>query len=488
MIGTKVFRKTITLHPVKDFRLQYELQENFYRSNIKENLEKEQDLHKRITEMGEILEDRMFRNGKKLTNIQLLHLMNNFQTPKEHIGQWNFIPELKIRDLLYICRYLKYSKHLKDITNTGNTEIINHIRKYCYRKLSNVCKGPNQLYVYKRLNPRFHVEYIVDIPLSGGKRIDLNTTTVAKWHREYIKHTFEAVEFFEIPMDFTLSPLLSMEKQMVHPHSNTDLKNIVIHFVLPLSGMVDNFRSFMQIYEKVCLQSRQATRLHVSIMNDVFNKSSVLLDTIKQYQVKYGQKYVNMSYTDKPFARAEALSIGLSGMSNDALLFFIDVDLHFDDSLLYRVRMNTVKGKQVYYPIVFRQYHPMFAYLDKEKHEFQIMRSNYSSNIGFWQDFGYGMVSLYKSDFISAHGFNTMVKGWGQEDVDLADKVFRRGLKIHRSVDTGLVHPYVPKTCDELLKKFHKYTACRSSKLRSLASQQHLTNLVRRFPDVILNP
>ncbi|CBY15627.1 unnamed protein product [Oikopleura dioica] len=45
---------------------------------------------------------------------------------------------------------------------------------------------------------------------------------------------------------------------------------------------------------------------------------------------------------------------------------------------------------------------------------------------GFWREYGYGMVSLFKEDFDKAGGFDVKIIGWGMEDVYLASNVVRK--------------------------------------------------------------
>lgn len=43
--------------------------------------------------------------------------------------------------------------------------------------------------------------------------------------------------------------------------------------------------------------------------------------------------------------------------------------------------------------------------------------------VGYWRAFGFGIVSMYKSELLMAGGLDTSILGWGQEDVDLFEKV-----------------------------------------------------------------
>lgn len=56
--------------------------------------------------------------------------------------------------------------------------------------------------------------------------------------------------------------------------------------------------------------------------------------------------------------------------------------------VLQRVRLNTILGKQAYFPIIFSQYHPDFV-LDKG-----VSLWNISNDAGHWRQFGKLLISF----------------------------------------------------------------------------------------------
>ena len=67
--------------------------------------------------------------------------------------------------------------------------------------------------------------------------------------------------------------------------------------------------------------------------------------------------------------------------------------------LLYNVRPGVA-----YYPIIFSEYDP--DHVGTINDHFNIREMN-----GFWREYGYGMVALYKSDFDKAGGFDVKIEG-----------------------------------------------------------------------------
>jgi chondroitin sulfate synthase len=87
---------------------------------------------------------------------------------------------------------------------------------------------------------------------------------------------------------------------------------------------------------------------------------------------------------------------------------------------------------QVYYPIVFSQYDPTL--ICSNSLSCDIKWTNFSSDLGYWRSFGYGIVSVYKKDLISVGGLDTSIKGWGKEDVDLYIKFVESNLTYTKKI------------------------------------------------------
>merc|ERR1711972_1260188 len=64
-----------------------------------------------------------------------------------------------------------------------------------------------------------------------------------------------------------------------------------------------------------------------------------------------------------------------------------------------------------------------------------------TESTGSWRSFGYGLVSMYRKDLVNVGSFDTSVKGWGLEDVDLYSRFVAKaatGLNIVRVKDAEL--------------------------------------------------
>lgn len=220
------------------------------------------------------------------------------------------------------------------------------------------------------------------------------------------------------------------------------------------------------------------------------------------------------------FSRGLALDTATRSefLYDDDILFFIDVDIIFNDVSLKRIRLNTVQNQQVYLPIVFSEYDPIER--DETKNQklddfndlYRLYYSNKDNrvddNIGFFRQFGFGICAIYKSDILSPaiDGFNTDINGWGLEDVRFLDKIIKlkqqrnslllniienmnttttdssyripsaSKLSVFRSPDPTLVHIFHPINCDKSLDR-SQYIMCRGTKANTLGNYKHVESM-----------
>ncbi|XP_046966394.1 chondroitin sulfate synthase 1 isoform X2 [Vanessa cardui] len=288
-----------------------------------------------------------------------------------------------------------------------------------------------------------------------------------------------------------------------------------IHFVLPLLGRFEVFNRFMKNYEDIVLKSDEAVSLIVVLYLDSkspldYSNSESL---VNHYRDVYGKdiKIVQMGSTT--FSRGAALTEGIKQCSSDSLVFFIDVDMMFNHVTLRRIRINTVKYHQVYFPIVFSEYNPEVVYGDdynKFKDETLVMNTDlgkyvesedgatksdrelanlkYSKVInddfGYFRQYGFGILSIYKCDFDRVGGFDLNIKGWGLEDVELFETLIKSNLTVYRIADETLVHIFHSVDCDKKLEK-SQFLMCLGTKASTYGSEKHMTYYMLNHPEVL---
>lgn len=259
------------------------------------------------------------------------------------------------------------------------------------------------------------------------------------------------------------------------------VKSKIIHFILPLSGRYEVFRRFLQNYEEVCLTSGEKTALLVILYRreteDSFNRT---IDLIEQLKYKYRSVSIDIIPVSGTFSRAKALNFGVSRLKDDDLMFFVDVDIVFTESALYRIRANSLLGRQIYFPVVFSQYDPKVVYKGNRKQDtFAINEIS-----GYWRQFGFGIVSLYKQDYKSVGGFNLSIQGWGKEDVDFYEKVVKSNIKIFRAADKDLIHIYHDVECSKDLSET-QWSMCMGTKTDTIAGIETLAKMIYENPEIL---
>lgn len=290
-----------------------------------------------------------------------------------------------------------------------------------------------------------------------------------------------------------------------------------IHFILPVAGRHSTFVRFMRNYEDIVLKTDEAVTLVVVLYLDGKNpidyKNTESL--IDYYKDQYSSKDVNVvKMGSTTFSRGAALTEGVKTRDSEDLVFFIDVDMMFNFHTLRRVRINTIKNYQVYFPIVFSEFNPEVvngadynkfkddpgetltdlgrAELTPEstngKTEREIANLKYTKRIdddfGYFRQYGFGILSIYKCDFQRVGGFNLTIKGWGMEDVQLFETLIKSNLTVYRIADDSLVHIFHSVDCDRSLEA-SQYSMCLGTKASTYGSEKHMTYYMLNHPDVM---
>lgn len=257
-------------------------------------------------------------------------------------------------------------------------------------------------------------------------------------------------------------------------------KNKTINFILPLSKRWKIFKNFIKNYENICLKSKENTKLTIVLFenqNDYivarkssFKQSYLVNNLIQRLNLKYSLRDENKIFLvvqNSKFSRSVACQLGASLHNSNDLIYFMDVDMKFNREFLFRVRVNTIQHKQVYFPIMFRQYGSNY------RREFDF---NLNSQNGYWRQYSFGNLAVYNSDLSLVGGFNTSHYGWGIEDQELFDKFLNSNLTVLRSPDPGLVHIYHDIKCDPQLPKLNLHM-CYGTKANTYGSREYLANI-----------
>lgn len=347
-------------------------------------------------------------------------------------------------------------------------------------------------YGYRRVNPMYGAEYILDLLLLYKRHKGKKVTVPVRRHA-YLQQTFSKIQFAEHEeLDAReLAEQINQESGSLSFLSNS-LKRLVpfglpgagserkepketkINVLIPLSGRFDMFARFMGHFEKTCLAPNQNVKLVVLLFNSDSNPDKAKqVELMRDYRLKYPKADMQVLPVAGEFSRALALEVGSAQFRNESLLFFCDVDLVFTAEFLQRCRANTVLGQQIYFPIIFSQYDPRIVYGGKAPSDNHFA---FTRKTGFWRNYGFGITCIYKGDLVRVGGFDVSIQGWGLEDVDLFNKVVQAGLKTFRSQEVGVVHVHHPVFCDPNLDP-KQYKMCLGSKASTYGSTQQLAEM-----------
>lgn len=287
-----------------------------------------------------------------------------------------------------------------------------------------------------------------------------------------------------------------------------------IHFVLPLAGKYEVFVRFMKNYEEIVLKFYEAVTLIVVLYLD--SKSPLdyknAESLVEYYKTTYEQEIKVIQMGSTTFSRGAALTEGLKLCSSDDLVFFIDVDMMFNFDTLRKIRINTIKYHQVYFPIVFSEYNPdvvngedynkfredslvtntdLGKYVSDNtvtKSDREIANLRYSKEIsddyGYFRQYGFGILSIYKCDFERVGGFDLNIKGWGMEDVELFETLIKSNLTVYRVADDSLVHIFHSVDCDKNLEK-SQFMMCLGTKASTYGGEKHMNYYMLNHPEIL---
>ena len=443
--------KALTLHPVKDpanmFRLHYhfmsiKLFKLHYRGYKTNGM---LSTTKRIL-AGEI-NPMSFANRSRKTDFYL-RANGSSKLEWEYLTQQKHSTTIQHFDLKNHKSYLMFKNPdgMKKALAITMHELNEKHRKTLNRKTKSKITLENINYGYLRVNPKYGAQYQLCLSIKsphGPLKYPWHPPKPA-YHWAHVDQAFSTIQ----------------------GRIQADIKRITVHFIVPLQEKYEELRRFLA-------SVREAFLIHsepIAVLVVYFPESSSPekhIQHINELKLEFPETKFVWLHIPGQFNRAKALQKGAKYLGNDSLLFFSDIDLVFRREFVYRCRGNTIRGKQVYMPLMFGQYNPDVVYFNKKRST----ETNfvYTKPAGRWRIYSYGPVCIYGSDVMAVGGLNTNIKGWGKEDTDFASRVVEHGLTIFRAPDQGIVHVFhrhVP--CDESLAEDQRYQ-CKMATLSTYA-------------------
>ncbi|KYN36557.1 Chondroitin sulfate synthase 1 [Trachymyrmex septentrionalis] len=514
----KEVHRAITLHPVKSpphmYRLHNYMRKLHYLSGLRiQDLQQERiRLHRDIYTMAQVLGVSLeaLKNYEIAEGVRLFPVDSNSEdypgdtdtlgvpaslrsfkpATSDEVIPWDFLLKLEYSLTDSNPRRRIHSdikEGLEDITR----EVMASINSYS-RQRGRIVEERSALYGYRRVNS-YGADTILDLLLVYRKYRGRKVTLPVRRH-VYLHQHFTGLEMRETVNGVEVQPRQKSDDKSIHSllhggflnfnfnsQEEDPVQSKIINFILPLSGRYEIFQRFLQNYEDICLTSGEKTSLLVVLYQhkseNTFNKT---IDLIEQLKYKYRSASMEVLPVSGDFSRARALDLGASKLQTDDLMLFIDVDVVFTGSALNRIRLNTLPGRRIYFPIVFSQYDPKVVYGDAKKQDKFII----NEISGHWRQYGFGIVSLYKSDYRTVGGLDLSIQGWGKEDVEFFEKAVKSSLDVFRAADRHLVHVYHEIECSRELSSL-QFSMCMGSKADTYAGVETLANMIYSNPNIL---
>ncbi|XP_077988531.1 chondroitin sulfate synthase 1-like [Glandiceps talaboti] len=457
--------RAITLHPIKTIQNLYRMDSHVRHQDIQELNLKAAKLKREILLMDELMNKHRDKEMVSLGDIKhgTPYITRNYSEvlPWEFIAPYGYSTWANEQP-----RHALTRAYLSELGN-ATSQYIDLISENAAFNVMGLHKFLNG---YRSVNPKFGTSYQLHLQLKKMRSASGKIMGSTTQHHIYLYRPFGKVEFTEETINQHHLNVNDNDDERV---STEQFSHVTVHVVVPLAGRFDTFKRFMINFEKVFLQNRNI-KLAVVLYEDS-SEEMPFSDIIKAFREQYVEADIRLIHGEGEFTRGRALTLGAAQFPDDALLFFVDVDLLISHETITRCRRNNIRGKQVYYPGMFSMYNPSIVHKNTAG---ATPKRNISKELGFYIDFSFGMVCAYNSDFKSVGGFDLNITGWGAEDVDLFDKFVVSDLNIFRAFDIDLIHPYHAKVCDTKLKP-DQYEMCLGSKSTIFANTAQLSNLVQ---------
>ena len=213
---------------------------------------------------------------------------------------------------------------------------------------------------------------------------------------------------------------------LCHPVDMEMRRDMFVHFLVTHRNFPQMIREFIQSMEQVYKESRDENFgvIIVNYVTPLINITTLLRQsTLKHWSViDFGG----------PWEKTSAINVGIDSVKNpDDIIFITDLSIHYPAHLIDTIRKHTFQGYSGFAPLIF--YHTC---------QFTVDKVNLYVYIGTYSITGYGLFSMYKSDWIVVGGMDSsQFKGiWGFEDNDLANRVLMSGYVLFRLIIRDFYH------------------------------------------------
>ncbi|CAD5111289.1 DgyrCDS610 [Dimorphilus gyrociliatus] len=438
---------SLSLHPIKNSSYMYRMH-NFLLAE--KSLQIRHKIHKLKEELKDDLNDEL---KKPLIWTSFDHrtlTTTKHKTPKRGVPvSWNSTTTEVLRQVFQILN-ANSSRRLfeAELIKLRNSYIRIHHKRIDYR-----------LFIYYKILQTGKYIKSKNLALNFKRDLhDLEFKEISKEKQLYNFNQMIKLSLKKLKDRFTNIISFNNKIQLI----NCRRKDKTINIILPLAGRFKIFQRFMTDLSKkvlICKEEISLTVIYPKMQYDKDNSTDKVVQLINDYQTVFNHHTLRVILVDRTFNRAFYLQTGADIMSKNDFMCFMDVDLVFDDSTLWRFSQNS-RRKEPYFPIFFAEY--------KKKKP--------TPDNGYWRDSSFGMLCTYKEDFDNVGGFNLSIVDWGKEDIDLYDRFVKANYQTMRSIDPELKHIFHPIKCD--IANTEQRNMCLKVKVETITSTQQLAKTI----------
>ncbi|XP_022801473.1 beta-1,4-N-acetylgalactosaminyltransferase 3-like isoform X2 [Stylophora pistillata] len=215
--------------------------------------------------------------------------------------------------------------------------------------------------------------------------------------------------------------------RLCKPAGITWNRNVTINVILTVKNQGNWAQHFIHEMSRITKETRED---HVNIIVvDYENKDIDIEESLRQSSLT-NYRVLKRSGA---FHKTEAIQSADSTITDPhSIVLLFDLHLRTPTSFFSAIRKHTVEGRMAFTPVLFR-----LTFCGRP-----LTKTTQSK--GYWETFGFGIFSIFKSDWDRFGGMNVrdFRDKWGGEDWEMIDRVLALGLEVERLRMPGFYHFY----------------------------------------------
>lgn len=287
---------------------------------------------------------------------------------------------------------------------------------------------------------------------------------------QYVLHMSVHRQSLPSPINYVANVFLPLQGAGMATYQEAEhVLNSVVHLVISVARSHD-VSSFLTVYEGVCLKHNLQTHLHIVL----FGNNQKQREKVELLQQKYPHSDITL-YTPENanFSFAYGFNYVSQKLQDSDLMVFFDHTFVFTSEFLDHCRVNTVQGRQAYFPTLFSFYKPELVNQFIPRRPPMLI----SADTGFFLRYNYQVVAIYKSDFARMGGFGSYDKRGTNDDVQFVDKLLSTDIYLMRALEPYVRRHYRSRSCRGLRDR-GSHLACMNSRAEAIGSKKILGSLL----------